>query len=373
MKSKLLTVFAAVFLGVGAFIGHNLFPNTTTVQSAAPRTAVSNPPPSFTANPSATIPITASGLDRATESGYAAASPSVVYVESVGVGSGSGVVYNTQGYIVTNAHVVNGATSLKVTLNDGRVFSATLVGTDKADDLAVIQIHASGLTAARFAGAGATRVAQVVLAIGSPLGLKQSVTLGLVSGLGRVEQEPNGAYLPDAVQTSAPINPGNSGGALVALDGTVVGIPTLEQTSAQNGASAQAIGFAVPSTRVTLVVNQLIKDGKVIHTNRAYLGISPADVSSQSTDTFGGFGQQGSTPQVASGALVQTLSSSGPAARAGVQQGDVITSVNGTPITSASDLLTALAQLKPGDTANLKLNRNGTSVDAQVHLGEMPA
>jgi S1-C subfamily serine protease len=282
------------------------------------------------------------------------------------VGSGSGIIYDTNGDIVTNDHVVDGATKLTVTLNNGKSYDATVVGTDKSDDLAVIRIHASGLTAAHFASVGSYSVAQTVLAIGSPLGLKQSVTSGLISGLHRVEQEPNGAYISDAIQTSAAINPGNSGGALVTLTGTVVGIPTLEQTSSTDGTTTQDIGFAIPSERVVLIANQLIQSGKVTHTGRPYLGISPTDASSATSQPFGGTG-------VTSGALVSGLASGGPATSAGVQVGDVITKINGVAVTDAQDLLTVLAADKPGDTVTLGLDRNGSSLSIQVQLGELPA
>jgi S1-C subfamily serine protease len=220
-----------------------------------------------------------------------------------------------------------------------------------------------------------------VLAIGSPLGLQQSVSSGLISGVNRVEQEPNGAYLPNAIQTSAPINPGNSGGALVTLDGTVVGMPTLEQTSTTDGTSAQNIGFAIPSTRIVNIANQIIATGKVQHTGRAYLGIQPADATGASGNgggfSFGNggyFGQSGGSGTTSvTGALVQQVASNGPAAQAGVQQGDVITAVNGAQVSSANDLLTILSQQKPGDTITLTLNRNGSTVPVHVHLGELPA
>ncbi len=312
---------------------------------------------------------TGTSSDMATERAFATASRSVVYVDNVGVGSGSGVIYDGSGDIVTNAHVVAGAQSLRVTLATGKTYAARLVGTDTADDLAVIHVNASGLPAARFAGAGTYQVAQTVLAIGNPLGLKQSVTSGLVSATGRTVQESNAAYLPNAIQTSAPINPGNSGGALVALDGTVVGIPTLEATDPQNnnGGAAQGIGFAVPSTRVTLIAHQLIATGKVEHTGRAYLGVSATDPQAQGQDAFGG----GNAAPTIAGAVVSDVS--GPAARAGVQQGDVITAFDGQAISGESDLLTALAQRKPGDTVTLTLNRGGSATTARVRLGELSA
>jgi S1-C subfamily serine protease len=291
-------------------------------------------------------------------------------VVSAGVGSGSGIIYDSRGDIVTNHHVVTGATSLTVTLNNGKTYAAHVVGSDAADDLAVIKINASGLTPARFASAGGYQVAETVLAVGSPLGLQQSVSSGLISGLHRVEQEGNGAYIANAIQTSAAINPGNSGGALVDLNGTVVGMPTLVQTSTQTGTSVEGIGFAIPSERITFIANQIIAHGKVEHTGRAFLGIVPTDSQGQSGFSFGfGQQQQGSVP----GALVARVGSSTPAGKAGIQQGDVITSANGHPVTDAQSLLTVLAQEKPGDTIALKVNRNDQTLSVNVKLGELPA
>ena len=305
------------------------------------------------------------GIDAVIERAFARASRSVVYVNNVGVGSGSGVIYDPSGDIVTNAHVVAGAQVLRVTLNSGRTLGARLIGTDPADDLAVIRVNASGLPAARFAGAGAVAVAQTVLAIGSPLGLQQSVTSGLISALGRTVQEANGAYLPNAIQTSAPINPGNSGGALVTLDGTVVGIPTLEASDPQNnnGGAAQGIGFAVPSTRVTTVAHQIIATGRVEHTGRAFLGVAATDQS----------GANGGSTQAIAGAVVRQVAARSPAEQAGVRAGDVLVAIDGSRITGEADLLTALAQEQPGATIRLVLNRNGTTHTVRVRLGELPA
>jgi S1-C subfamily serine protease len=343
-------------------------PATNTSPNAGTVRQVSLTTPSSTSAAS----VNAGAIDQATEQAYNIASKSVVYVDNIGTGTGSGIIFDSNGDIVTNNHVVSGAHTLRVTLNDHRTFTATVVGTDPSDDLAVIRIHASGLTPATFATKGSLRVAQMVLAIGSPLGLRQSVSSGLISGLGRVEQEPNGAYIPDAVQTSAPINPGNSGGALVTLSGVVVGMPTLEQTSDSSGTSAQAIGFAVPSYRITYLANQIIADGKVVHTGRAYLGISPADSSGGSGGLWGGFGQGSTTPSV-TGAVVQQIAPNGPAAKAGVQTGDVITAVNGASVTGAQDLLDILARSHPGKTLILKINRNGNTQTVTVKLGELPA
>jgi S1-C subfamily serine protease len=318
--------------------------------------------------------LTAVPNDSVTISAFKAASPSVVYVDNVGIGSGSGVIYDTTGDIVTNAHVVNGEQSLKVTLSTGKTYAATLRGTDVADDLAVIHINATGLPAAQFAGQGDFQVAQGVLAIGSPLGLQETVTAGLISALNRTVQESSGAYLPDAVQTSAPINPGNSGGALVALNGTVVGIPTLEASDPQNnnGGAAQGIGFAVPSYRVTEIAHQIIVNGKVVHTGRAYLGVGATDSGSAASGNGSPFGSGNPTPSIP-GALVNNVAQGSPAAAAGIQQGDIITAINGQPVTSESDLLVGLAHAKPGQTTSITVNRNGQTITLHAKLGELPA
>jgi S1-C subfamily serine protease len=318
--------------------------------------------------------LTTTPSDSVTITAFKKASPSVVYVDNVGIGSGSGVIYDSSGDIVTNAHVVSGEQSLKVTLSNGKSYTAALRGVDVADDLAVIHIKATGLPAAHFAGQGDFQVAQEVLAIGSPLGLQQTVTSGLISALGRTVQESTGAYLPDAVQTSAPINPGNSGGALVALDGSVVGIPTLEATDPQNnnGGAAQGIGFAVPSYRVTVIAHQIIADGKVVHTGRAYLGVGATDSGSAGNGNGSPFGFGSPTPSIP-GALVNNVAQGSPAAAAGIQQGDVITALNGQPVTSESDLLVALAHAKPGQTVSITVNRNGQTLTLHAKLGELPA
>ena len=358
---RTLAAAALVLTGIlGTRIVDATQPSSATVAAAA-----------VSAAPAAAVSTTS--LDVLTERAFAAASPSVVYVSNVGVGSGSGVIYDSTGDIVTNAHVVAGAQTIRVTLSNGKTYTARLVGTDVADDLAVIHINASGLPAARFAAGGTYKVAQTVLAIGSPLGLQESVTSGLISALGRTVQESTGAYLPNAVQTSAPINPGNSGGALVTLDGTVVGIPTLEASDPQNnnGGAAQGIGFAVNSERVTYVVKQLIATGTVAHTGRAYLGVNATDAAAaaQAQSPFAG----GGATVAIDGALVQQVGSGSPAEAAGVQAGDVITAVNGKSIAGESDLLSALAATKPGAPLTLTLNRNGTTLTVHVRVGEMPA
>lgn len=375
---RLFVVLAAIALVVvGLIAGHALSGGATTATApAASQTATDSPTNTQTTLLSTSnSPISAASIAQATESAYASVMPSVVYVNNVGVGTGSGIVYDSKGDIVTNYHVVNGGTNIQVTLSDGHTYRATVLGTDPADDLAVIHIAATNLHPATFATANQIVVAEPVLAIGEPLGLKGSVSFGLISGIDRVEQEPNGAYLPNAIQTSAPINPGNSGGALVTLDSVVVGMPTLEQTSTNTGQATQGIGFAIPSTRITYIANQIITNGKVVNTGRAYLGIAPSDPSQQSfggSNPFGNpFGGQGGV--TVAGAVVSQVAPNGPAGRAGIQQGDVITSVNGTDISNAQDLLTLLAHKKPGQTLTLRINRNGSHLTLHVKLGQLPA
>ena len=356
VKRRFLALAAACLVILGG-LGDRVLSGSIPSSTAAAQTTTG------TASP------TASSIDQATEQGYATASASVVSIVSQGVGSGSGIVYDSKGDIVTNDHVISGASGLSVTLSNGKTYTATVVGTDAADDLAVIHINASNLTPATFAGAGTYQVGQMVLAIGNPLDLKGSVTDGLISGLNRVEQEQNGAYLNAAIQTSAPINPGNSGGALVTLDGTVVGMPTIEQTSSSAGETVQDVGFAIPSERIVYVADQIVATGRVAHTGRAYLGISPSDASGQT----GGGPFSGRPTTSTSGALVSQISSSGPATKAGIQQGDVITKVNGTTISNAQDLLNILASEKPGDSITVTLDRNGSTLTVTVTLAELAA
>jgi putative serine protease PepD len=194
--------------------------------------------------------------------------PSVVEIQT-SQGLGSGIVFDSNGDIVTNAHVTAGATAFTVTLPDGRELSATLVGASTADDLAVVHVAASGLQPATFADSSKLVVGDIVLAVGNPLGLQSTVTEGIVSALGRSVPESNTVTLPNVIQTSAAINPGNSGGALVDLNGSVVGIPTLAASDPQMGGAAVGIGFAIPSSVVSNIANQLITYGKVVNAQPA--------------------------------------------------------------------------------------------------------
>ena len=280
--------------------------------------------------------------------------PSVVLIETSS-GLGSGIVFDSRGDIVTNAHVAGSSTSFAVTLATGRTVKGTLVGEFVPNDIAVIKISATGLQPATFGDSSNLAVGDIVLAMGNPLGLQSSVTEGIVSALGRTVSEPNGAALPDVIQTSAAINPGNSGGALVDLNGHVVGIPTLAASDPQMGGAAAGIGFAIPGNIARDLASQIIRYGKVIDSHRAFLGIESADLSA------GG------------GALVYSTVAGGPAAKAGLVAGDIITAVDGQPTPSAGTLAAVLAGLKPGQTVPVNVtHQDGSQSTVRVTLGQLP-
>ncbi len=316
------------------------------------------------ARPSSAVPVPA--IDKLAEQAINDASPAVVKVVNVGTGLGSGVILTPDGYIVTNNHVVTGATQLAVTLATGRTVPARLVGVDPVDDLAVVKVSARKLPSARFANSADLRVGQTVLAIGNPLGIGSTVTEGIVSALNRsVSEGQGGGSILNAIQTSASINPGNSGGALISLGGQVVGIPTLNAVDPQFNMPASGAGFAIPANTVQRIVTQLIRYGKVVHSGRAALGIYPEDVTPQLAAQYG--------LPIDRGVLVAQLTPGGPAQKAGVQAGDVLIQIDGAPITTSSDMLDLLAGKKPGQTAKLTVvtPQSGQRTYA-VTLGELP-
>ena len=279
--------------------------------------------------------------------------PSVVLIET-SVGLGSGIIYDAQGDIVTNNHVVTGSTTFMVITSTGKQYPATLVGAYPPDDLAVIRIQATGLHPATFANSSKVQVGDIVMAIGNPLGLQSSVTEGIVSAMRTAIPEGNGVTLPSAIQTTAAINPGNSGGALINLNEQVVGIPTLAATDPQlGGGAAPGIGFAISSNTVTLIANQLIKTGTVANSGRAALGAQVANT--------GG-----------SGALVTTVKSGGPAALAGIKVGDTIKAIGGQSVTGAQAVADVLLTLKPGQQVPVNLvHSDGSTGVVTVTLTEL--
>jgi S1-C subfamily serine protease len=280
-------------------------------------------------------------------------SPSVVQIET-DEGLGSGIVFDDKGDIVTNAHVVGSATTFRVTLVSGRRVAAKLVGRFAPGDLAVVHTDASGLRPARFADSSKLAVGDIAVAVGNPLGLRSSVTEGIVSSLGRTVSEGDGVTLPAAIQTSAPINPGNSGGALADIHGAVIGIPTLAATDPQlGGGQAPGIGFAIPSNIVTSIARQLVDSGHVTNSGRAALGLDVATMT------------QG-------GVVVVGVTQGGPADRAGVQRGDVIVSLDGKPTPNTDALATVLAGLKPGRHVTLAVRTpEGAAERHDVTLGQL--
>jgi putative serine protease PepD len=281
-------------------------------------------------------------------------SQSVVVIQTAS-GLGSGVIVDIEGNIVTNAHVVEGFTSFRVYLATGRAYDGKLVGAFVPDDLAVIRITAPDLRPAVFGDSDRLRVGSIVMAVGSPLGLQSSVTEGIVSALGRQVTEPNGIALPPLIQTSADINPGNSGGALVDLNGEVIGIPTLAAQDPQAGGTAPGIGFAIPSNVAKDIASQLITSGRVTNSHRAYLGIQAADVPN---------GQ---------GASIYSVAAGGPADKAGLKAGEVITAIDGRAIPDQQSLASVLSGLQPRQSVSVQVTRaDGSETSLPVILGELP-
>jgi putative serine protease PepD len=327
-------------------------PTGSAAATAGPGTVLAGVATTPTETPPAQVASGAEALQAQMVAVVKLVTPSVVQIETSS-GLGSGVVYDSAGDIVTNAHVAGTDTTFKVTLSNGKSYDGVLVGTYAPDDIAVIRISAPDLTPAVFGDSGALSVGDFVLAMGNPLGLQSSVTEGIVSALSRSLTEPNGNALPDVIQTSAAINPGNSGGALVSLDGRVVGIPTLGAVDQQIGGSAPGIGFAISSNRARFIADQLIADGRVANSSRGYLGIRLTD-----------HGQ---------GIAVTAVEAGGPAQKAGIVAGDTITSVAGQPTPDASTLAEVVVALEPGSVVQIGLrHQDGKTATVDLTVGQYP-
>jgi putative serine protease PepD len=281
-------------------------------------------------------------------------SPSVVQIEDQR-GLGSGIVLDKAGHIVTNNHVVTGAKAFTVTTHDGKRFRARLVGSFPPDDLAVIKVSGANLKPASFADSSKLRAGDLAIAIGNPLGLRSSVTEGIVSAFRQGMVEEGGkVILPSVIQTSAEINPGNSGGALVDITGRVIGIPTLAATDPELGGSAPGIGFAIPSNLVADIAGQIVAHGKVVDSHRAFLGIRVGDTNGN-------------------GVMVGAVTPGGAAAKAGIRVGDTIESVNHSPTPSTVDLAAVLAELRPSQKVPVVVkHENGAKATMRVTLGGYP-
>jgi Do/DeqQ family serine protease len=268
---------------------------------------------------------------------------------------GSGVVVTTDGYILTNNHVVDGADTVSVEFTDGRTLSAKIIGTDKASDLALLKVNGSGFNAIAVGNSDAVKVGDVVLAVGNPLNIGQTVTMGIISAKGRSTGVGDGSY-EDFLQTDAPINHGNSGGALVNTKGELVGI---NSQIVSNSDGNIGIGFAIPANMAKHVMEQLRTNGKV---TRAQLGVTVQGVTSDLAASMG--------LKQSSGAIISNVNDGSAAERAGLKRGDVITSFNGQAVRDTNSLRNRVADAGPGTTADVVIVRDGAEKHVSVKLDE---
>jgi serine protease DegQ len=269
---------------------------------------------------------------------------------------GSGVIVSTNGFILTNHHVIEAAEEIQVALADGRILPAHVIGTDPETDLAVLKISANDLPAITFAQSDTLRIGDWVLAVGNPFGVGQTVTAGIVSALGRTHLGIN--TFENFIQTDAAINPGNSGGALVDAAGHLVGVNSAIYS--RTGGS-QGIGFAIPVSIARQVMEQIIKEGGVV---RGWVGIEVQDLTPELAESF--------NLAKVEGALIAGVLKGGPADLGGVRPGDVLLAVDGKPVTDSSSLLNLIAALRPGDEARLTVARKQQSLELQVQVGRRP-
>ena len=301
-------------------------------------------------------------------------SPSVVQINISGIkqtpygaqqqeGMGSGVIYRSDGYIITNNHVVEGSRDVEVAFANGTTERGEVVGTDPTTDIAVVSVDRKDLPAADFVGADPI-VGQTAVAVGSPSGFESTVTSGIISGTGReVPAEYTGGSqapsLVDLIQTDAAISPGNSGGALADREGRVIGINVAYLPPAETG--AENIGFAIPSETAVSVADQLIENGEAVH---PYLGVYLSDLTRETASRFGS--------PVDSGALIEEVEPASPADDAGIQRGDIITAAGSEEVRSSGDLLSALRNYIPGDTVGLTVISDAGKTTLRVNLAKRP-
>jgi serine protease DegQ len=269
---------------------------------------------------------------------------------------GSGVIVSPQGYILTNNHVVEAADEIEVALADGRKAVAKVVGADLETDLAVVKINLANLPSITLGHAEQVKVGDVVLAIGNPFGVGQTVTMGIVSALGRNHLGIN--TFENFIQTDAAINPGNSGGALVDTNGNLLGINTAIYS--RSGGSL-GIGFAIPVTTVKMVMESIISNGQVV---RGWIGVEPQDITAELAESFG--------LTTKTGAIITGILKGGPADRAGMRPGDILVAVDGKAITDTTDMLNLIAQLTPGNRAKMTIVRKNQQSTIDVTVGRRP-
>ncbi|MDQ3037556.1 MAG: trypsin-like peptidase domain-containing protein, partial [Myxococcota bacterium] len=380
-RAGLAVLALAVGLGGAGATTAITLPSAISAQDAAPRGATSAPPTSGPAAQAAIADAERVGSAFATVAEQV--SPSVVSIrvearvdraemmqqmpfgavpgmpgggggdEQIVQGGGSGFVVSADGAILTNRHVVENATRIRVRFQDGRELPATVVGIDRATDLAVVRVEATGLRPLRFASMDQQRVGQWVIAIGSPFGLDTTITAGVLSATGRGGLGMN--EIEDYLQTDASINPGNSGGPLVNLDGEVVGINTMII------GRGQGIGFAIPADMAQNVSQQLLASGRV---RRAWIGVGFQELTPELAADFGVGGRRG--------ALVNEIVPNGPAARAGIQSGDVIINIEGVPVRESRDLMRLVIRRPVGVAVRLEVMRAGRPMQLTLTTGERP-
>jgi len=363
LKNPLLVIAVGVILGgAGLVYGVSQSGNSSPLGKLMNKTGVELPV-KLARDLDATKGASSKGMDILRElddtfaSISAGASAGVVSISSPNGGSGSGFVYRSDGWIITNDHVVAGATEVQVALPDGRTVKGTVtLANDDQIDLAVVKVEEKGLAALPLADSRAVRVGQFAIAVGSPFGLDDSVTVGHVSALGRgsVVADPRGGSrgYSGLIQTDAPINPGNSGGPLLNIDGEVIGVNSTIVSTTQASAG---IGFSIPSNVVRAVVDELIEKGEF---DRGVLGAYIREMTKFERNDL----------KVSGGAFVDGVESTGPTAKAGLQQNDVITSFNGKPLNNELELRVALYQSSPGDQVTIDYVREGEKKSAKLKL-----
>jgi S1-C subfamily serine protease len=403
---RLTALVAVLLLATACSIGGGSSPSGTAAGSTSQTAAKSS---TATSQSSQTIKTSQENTSTATSSGSSSAAPSAADLQNaiiqvvnkvkpgvveitneqtsvsqlsqpIPVGTGSGFIYDDQGHILTNNHVVEGAQSLVVTLPDGRTFKGNdvkLVGTDPLTDLAVLQITGQNLPTIQVGDSSQLQVGQFLLAVGYALGLEgqPTVTQGVASAVNRSVQEPGdnsnnpfsgnqtgGPFLFDVIQTDAAINPGNSGGPLVNLNGEVVGINTLEAGSAEPGVQAQGIGFAIAINTAKKIANEIVQTG---HATHPYVGIEYLPLTPTAAAQL--------NVSVTHGALIESVISGSPAEKAGLQKGDIVTQIDGKELQTDSSFAETVDNHQPGDVITLTVNRNGQTQQIKVTLGTRPA